>query len=206
MATPTPNTDSHTAPNVASTLPPAALIIRRKQLTRDEQAVLLAMLEIGDSTGSRLYIRVPRIAAHSCLSERTVQRVLWGTKSDKRRERPGLVHRGILQELAPSNTTKRKAATYCLHVDVLNDDPRKCRYYDQVPLPFQPTLEELRQWIRQHLKQWELTNQSIRDYASKHAHELDFSTAAAVAFAIGQARKHGMPYPLAKLAFAGSHA
>lgn len=202
-----------TTHSVNDNLPPGPLIIRRKKVTRDEQATLLAMLEIGDSTGQMLFIRVRRIAHHACLSPRTVQRVIWGRKPpggtarirgsrDLPKPTPdSLVGRGVLQELAPANCTKRKATTYCLHADLLNEDPLKTQYYDQPKLAFTPTLAELEEWHRTHLQQWREINKAINTYAAQASSDARFSPGAAVAFAIGQARKYGMPYRLAALAF-----
>lgn len=68
----------------ASTVPLRAELWHKK-LTSDELLVILAMLEIGDSTGQTLYPSIPRIAHYTNQSERTVQRVLHGEARDPSR-------------------------------------------------------------------------------------------------------------------------
>ena len=200
----------------AGNLPPAALIIRRKKVTAEEAAVLLAMLEVGDSTGGYLHIRIPRIADHASLSERTVQRVLWGRKPigssnphhvpgqrDQAQPTPGsLVGRGIVQELAPANTTKRRCTTFAIHADVLQDDPRKCRWYEQRQLPWAVTEQEVMRWCLSHSREMKLIKAAIAEFASQGRthHDTPFSLKAAQTFAIQTARRHGMPYRLASKA------
>jgi hypothetical protein len=57
-----------------------------KVLSAAELIVLLAMLEIGDSTGQTLYPSVRRIAHYTNLSIRTVKRVLHGEARDPKRD------------------------------------------------------------------------------------------------------------------------
>ena len=99
-----------------------------KHLRADELAVLLAMLEIGDSSGQILYPAIPRIARYTKLSERTVQRALHGTPARTRRSgrhehmRPGMIDRHWLALIAPANATSRRAATYRLQLEAIPDD------------------------------------------------------------------------------------
>jgi hypothetical protein len=197
--------------SVSHNLPPAALIIRRKRVTAEEQLVLTAMLEVGDSTGGYLHIRVPRIAAHACVSERTVQRVLWGRKPPGRRQvhvrgkrdapaptPESLVGRGVVQELAPANTSKRRSTTFAIHAEVLHDDPKKCGYYEQRQLHFEATDQEVLRWCNTHRAQMEQIRTALDRYAQTRTNADPFSLRAAQKLAIDTSRRHGMPYRIAQ--------
>jgi hypothetical protein len=69
------------------------------------------------SDGSTIWAAIPRLAAYSKLSERKVQRLI-----------RALLGRGILSQLAPSNTAKRRPATYRINEAALNEDPRMAPY------------------------------------------------------------------------------
>jgi hypothetical protein len=65
------------------------------------------------SDGSTVWAAIPRLAAYSKLSERKVQRLI-----------RVLCGRGILSQLAPANTSKRRPTTYRLNEAALQEDPR----------------------------------------------------------------------------------
>jgi len=69
------------------------------------------------SDGSIVWAGIPRLAAYSKLSDRNVQHLL-----------RKLTSRGVVTQLAPSNTAKRRPATYRINEAALTDDPRMERY------------------------------------------------------------------------------
>ncbi len=69
------------------------------------------------SDDSVIWAAIPRLAAYSKLSERNVQRLIHR-----------LYGRGILTQLAPGSTVKRRPATYRLNEGALQDDPRMAPY------------------------------------------------------------------------------
>lgn len=104
------------------------------KLTHPELATLHALIE-HCSDGTTLRAALPRIAAYSKLSVRTIQRVLHGTPAtpatttrSAKRAKPGLIARGILVELAPASAEKRRPACYRFNVEALHLDPRMDRY------------------------------------------------------------------------------
>jgi hypothetical protein len=90
-----------------------------------EFALLTAMCE-HCSDGSTIWAAIPRLAAHSKLSERQAQRLI-----------RNLCARRILTQLAPANAwNKRRPATYRINEMVMVDDPRMAPYRtDQFSLP-----------------------------------------------------------------------
>ena len=69
------------------------------------------------SDGSTIWAAIPRLAAYSKLSERKVQRVIRALRD-----------RGILSQLAPANTTKRRPNTYRINEGAFQEDPRMAPY------------------------------------------------------------------------------
>jgi hypothetical protein len=69
------------------------------------------------SDGSVIWASIARLAAYAKLSERYVTRLLHELSS-----------RGILTELAPANTSKRKPTTWRINEDALEEDPLVARY------------------------------------------------------------------------------
>jgi hypothetical protein len=146
----------------ASTPDSAAPIVRRplraeiyqKKLTAIRQSILLAMLEIGDSTGQHLKISIPRIAAWTKLDRKTVQRGLWGDhrhhqdrprpKREKGRDQEcpfcpdSLITSRVLQPVTDANWKKHRPAEYRLNPELLDDFPEVRRYLDQRKLNFPP--------------------------------------------------------------------
>lgn len=96
--------------------PPLRARLHWYSLTTAEFSLLTAMCE-HCSDGSTIWAAIPRLAAYSKLSERTVQLLL--------RE---FCSRGILSQLAPANTAKRRPATYRINEAALDDDPRMVPY------------------------------------------------------------------------------
>jgi|SRR6266536_2841236 len=77
------------------------------------------------SDGSTIWAAIPRLAAYSKLSARSTQRLV-----------QGLCKRGVLTELAPANSSKRRPATYRFNEAALEPDPRMQRYVRrQLQLP-----------------------------------------------------------------------
>jgi hypothetical protein len=72
------------------------------------------------SDGSTVWAAVPRLAAYSKLSERTVQRLIRQFCSC-----------GILSELAPANSGKRRPATYRVNEEALQPDPKMRPYLNR---------------------------------------------------------------------------
>src|SRR6266853_505791 len=91
--------------------PPLRARLHWYQLATAEFALLTAMCE-RCSDGSTIWAAIPRLAAYSKLSERSVQRLI-----------RDLCRRGILSQLAPPNA-KHKPATYRINEPALDDDPR----------------------------------------------------------------------------------
>jgi len=135
---------------VAQLTKPAISEVYKKQLTREEQDVIVAMLQIADPLGKGrpLHIRVPRIAAWAKMEERTVQRTLWGDhRTHSGRSVPkdangkrivpcplcaGLVQRRVLQTTEKANARgKRRPATYHLNLDLLDPCHTVQFYLDQ---------------------------------------------------------------------------
>jgi hypothetical protein len=85
-------------------------------LSASEFSLLTAMCE-HCSDGSTIWAAIPRLAAYSKLSERNVQLLIRSFCS-----------RGILSQLAPANTAKRRPTTYRINESALVDDPRMTLY------------------------------------------------------------------------------
>jgi hypothetical protein len=96
--------------------PPLRARLHRYLLSTAEFALLTAMCE-HCSDGSTIWAAIPRLAAYSKLSERKVQRLI-----------RAFCRRGILSQLAPANTSKRRPATYRLNEAALQEDPRMVPY------------------------------------------------------------------------------
>jgi hypothetical protein len=128
--------------------------VYEKQLTANRQNIILAMLEIGDSTGEHLKISIPRIAAWAKLSRKTVQREIWGDhrkhpsqpppkrQNGRDQECPfcpdSLITSRVLQPVTPANWKKHRPAEYRLNLELLDDCPEVRRYLDQRKLNFPP--------------------------------------------------------------------
>jgi hypothetical protein len=128
--------------------------VYKKQLTGIEQAVILAMLEIGDHTGEVLRISIPRIAAYTKFDKRSVQRALWGDhrthpdqpKPEREKGKPepecpyckGLVQRRILHQVAEANWGEHRPSRYRLILDILDDSGDVRKYLDQKQIAFPP--------------------------------------------------------------------
>jgi hypothetical protein len=69
------------------------------------------------SDGSVIWASIARLAAYAKLSERYVTKLLHELSS-----------RGILTELIPANTSKRKPTTWRINEDALEEDPLVARY------------------------------------------------------------------------------
>jgi hypothetical protein len=69
------------------------------------------------SDGSVIWASIARLAAYAKLSERYVTKLIHELSS-----------RGILTELAPANTTKRRPTTWRINEDALEEDPLVARY------------------------------------------------------------------------------
>jgi len=102
--------------------PPLRARLHWYRLTSDELVLLQAMVE-HCSDGSVIWAAIPRLAAYSKLSERTIQRLIHGEDRPGRPHRAGLVERGILTQLAPENRGQRRPATYRLNEEALELDP-----------------------------------------------------------------------------------
>jgi helix-turn-helix protein len=191
--------------SIASAIPLRAQLWH-KQLKPDELLVLLAMLEIGDSTGQFLFPCVPRVADYTKLSERTVQKILHG--EDRRPNNPGtrrpravyvgLIERRVLVEIAPANATKRRAATYRLQVEALQDS-RRTERWRQKKLPFPADDMDLEKWVHHNPGAWSQIRHELRMAAEARVGGQPLSPAASAAFMVSIARKHGMPHRLALL-------
>lgn len=96
------------------------------KLTCSEFCLVQAMIQ-HNSGGDCVYASIARLAAYSGLHERTIQKLIHG---QKRRGRyvPGLLDRGILTELAPGNSGKRKSATYRVNEAALELKPEMTLY------------------------------------------------------------------------------
>jgi hypothetical protein len=99
--------------------PPLRARLHWYDLSSEELALLQAMVE-HCSDGSTIWAAIPRLAAYSKLSERTVQRRL-----------RQFCTRGILTELAPPNTGRRRPATYRLNEEALHFDPKMRPYINR---------------------------------------------------------------------------
>src|SRR2546425_577718 len=115
--------------------PPLRARLHWYRLTAAEFTLLTAMCE-HCSDGSIIWASISRLAAYSKLSERNVQRLV--------RE---LCDRGILSQLAPANTAKRRPTTYRLNEEALENDPRMSPYWThqqqlpgirRIPVPGEP--------------------------------------------------------------------
>jgi len=109
-----------------------------KLLSDSELLLLLAMLEHSKGTGQFVWPSIERLAAYTKLKKRTVQRLIHGYIDDRYGiRRKGLLERGILSQLAPSNGAKHNTATYRINFDALSDDPAMKRYvwWQQQQLP-----------------------------------------------------------------------
>ena len=105
--------------------PPLRARLHWYKLTPAEFALLTAMCE-HCSDGSTVWAAIPRLAAYSKLTERTVQYLI-----------RGLSARGVLSQLAPANGAKRRPATYRVNEAALEEDPRMSPYRihrQQLPL------------------------------------------------------------------------
>jgi hypothetical protein len=195
--------------SIVSAIPLRAQLFH-KQLQPEELLVLHAMLEIGDSTGQFLYPSIPRIAAYAKLSERTVQKTLHGEdrKTSPRKDpgaptKPRAVHVGLIEkrvlvEIAPANATKRRAATYRLQIEALQDCPRTERWR-QKKLPFPADDISLEKWVHHNPGAWSRITHELRMGAEARVGSQPLSPAASAAFMVSVARKHGMPHQLAVL-------
>jgi hypothetical protein len=194
--------------SIASTIPLRAQLYH-KMLESEELAILLAMLEIGDSTGQSLYPSVPRIADYSKYSERTVQKILHGEERKPslrnleacpkpRAIYVGLIERRVLVQVAPANATKRRAATYRLQIEALPDDPRTERWR-QKKIPFPADDIDLEKWVNHNAGAWSHIKRELRMAAEARVGAQPLSPEASAAFMISVARKHGMPHRLAVL-------
>ncbi len=96
--------------------PPLRARLHWYKLTTAEFALLTAMCE-HCSDGSTIWAAIPRLAAYSKLSERKVQRLIGALRG-----------RGILSQLAPANTAKRRPATYRINEAGFQEDPRMAPY------------------------------------------------------------------------------
>lgn len=97
--------------------PPLRARLHWYRLSAAEFALLTAMCE-HCSDGSTIWAAIPRLAAYSKLSERNVQYVI-----------RGLCNRGILSQLAPGNSwKKRRPAVYRVNESALEDDPKMRPY------------------------------------------------------------------------------
>lgn len=104
--------------------PPLRARLHWYKLDVFEFAVLTAMCE-HDWKGLSVWPSVARLAAYSKLSERKVQYVI-------RRLR----ERGIISELAPGSSSKRRPTTYRINEEACEADPRMSQYCDrQIQLP-----------------------------------------------------------------------
>jgi hypothetical protein len=169
-----------------------------KELEPDELLVLLAMLEIGDSTGQFLYPSITRIADYTKLAKRTVQKVLHGEDRESRAVYVGLVERRVLVEIAPANATKRRAATYRLQVEALQDSQRTERWR-QKKLSFPVEDIDLEKWVHHNPGAWSQIKRGLQMAAEARVGAQPLSPAASATFMVSIARKHGMPHRLAML-------
>jgi hypothetical protein len=195
--------------SIASAIP-LRVQLWHKQLESDELLVLLALLEIGDSTGQFLYVSVPRIADYTKLSERTVQRILHGedrkpnpSRNPEKPRKPravyaGLIDRRVLVEIAPANATKRKTATYRMQVEALHDSQRTQRWR-QKKIPFAVDDLDLQKWIHHNSGAWSQIKRDLQMAAEARVGSQPLSPAASAAFMVSIARKNGMPSQLASL-------
>jgi hypothetical protein len=104
--------------------PPLRARLHWYKLDVFEFAVLTAMCE-HDWKGLSVWPSIARLAAYSKLSERKVQYVI-------RRLRD----RGLVSELAPGSSTKRRPTTYRINEEAFEADPRMSPYCDwQIQLP-----------------------------------------------------------------------
>jgi hypothetical protein len=104
--------------------PPLRARLHWYKLDVFEFAVLTAMCE-HDWKGLSVWPSVARLAAYSKLSERKVQYVI-------RRLR----ERGVISELAPGSSSKRRPTTYRINEEACEADPRMSPYCDrQIQLP-----------------------------------------------------------------------
>ncbi len=142
---PVPSTDNR----------PLRAKVYEKNLTGIQQSIILAMLEIGDSTGQHLFVSVPRIAAWIKCDEKSVQRAIWGDhrkhpgqprpkreKGQPDKECPfcpdSLLTRRVLHQVAPANWKKHRPAQYELILDLVDDSDDVRSYLDQKELNFPP--------------------------------------------------------------------
>jgi Helix-turn-helix domain len=195
--------------SITSTIPLRAQLWH-KELNPQELLVLFAMLEIGDSTGQFLYPSIARIADYTKLAKRTVQKVLHGEHreatpsvhvgliEEARAVYVGLIERRVLVEVAPANATKRRAATYRLQIEALQDSPRTERWR-QKKLSFAVDDIDLQKWIHHNSGAWSQIKLELRMAAEARVGTPPLSPAASAAFMISIARKHGMPHRLATL-------
>ncbi len=108
---------------MAEARPPFRARLHRYRLTPSEFCLLTAMLE-HCSDGSVIWPSIARLAAYSKLSERNCQRTL-----------RDLCSRGIISQLAPANShRRRKPATYRINEAALEEDPKM--------LPYRPTSQQ----------------------------------------------------------------
>lgn len=96
--------------------PPLRARLHRYLLNVSEFALLSSMCE-HCSDGSMIWASVARLAAYSKLSERQVQRLI-----------RGFCDRGILSQIAPENTARRRPVTYRLNELAMEDDPKMAPY------------------------------------------------------------------------------
>ena len=158
---PRPSTNPNTPP--AATKPPLRRDVWRSNLTSTEKLVLLAMLEIGDSTGRTLKMSVARIAAWCSLSERAVQKALHGDPRNPSRPY-GLVTRRLLFPLAKASARKRRPTLYRLQPELLTESPRIERWTKQLALfPEEDSAEQkLMLWIEHNPSAWQSIIQTLQ--------------------------------------------
>ncbi len=183
--------------SITSTIPLRAQLWH-KELKPEELLVLFAMLEIGDSTGQLLYPSIARIADYTKLAKRTVQKVLHGEDRESRAVYVGLIERRVLVEIAPANATRRKAATYRLQVEALQDS-RRTERWRQKKLPFPVDDIDLEKWVYHNSGAWSQIKRELQMAAEARIGTPPLSPASSAAFMVSIARKHGMPHRLATL-------
>jgi hypothetical protein len=188
---------SDSVASITSTIPLRAQLWH-KDLKPEELLVLFAMLEIGDSTGQFLYPSVVRIADYTKLAKRTVQKVLHGEDRLGRAVYVGLIDRRVLVEIAPANATKRRAATYRLQIEALQDS-RRTERWRQKKLSFPVDDIELEKWVHHNPGAWSQIKRELRMAAEARVGAPLLSPAASATFMVSIARAHGMPHRLAVL-------
>jgi hypothetical protein len=195
---------------------PLRATVYRKLLTREEQDVILAMLEAGDSSGQNLRLRVDRIATWAKMSKKSVQRVLWGDHrnhpgfvsakrnttgrdDDKCPFCKGLIQRRVLQQVTPPSRNRKRPAEYSLHLELLDDDPKVAAYIAQRNLPLETTSEQdIEKWINHNMGRWKRIQSELQLAAEARVGAQPLTERQANHFAIQTAAQLGMPIHLAR--------